>query len=114
MELVEQAQAASGAYLNLRSVVLQAPSPVLNPGPSACLAGWLDIPPLPSDAPLMVITLAMHWACPSVCDQCAFTGACLCHGMQSCKAHCHQMLLLPSCIACMLHSCMRECSAWTS
>ena len=54
LDLVEQAQAATGAFLNLRSVVLQPPGTVMNPGPSSCLAGWLDLPPSASDGPLMV------------------------------------------------------------
>ena len=53
-DLVEQAQAGQGAYLNLKSIILQPPSPIVSPGPKACLAGWLDLPPLPPDAPLMV------------------------------------------------------------
>lgn len=56
IELVEQAQMGEGAYLKLKSVVLQPPSPLVSPGPSACLAGWLDLPPSPPDGPLMVGT----------------------------------------------------------
>ena len=54
LDLVEQAQSNNGAYLNLRSVALQPPDLVINAGPSACLHGWLDLPPAPSDAGVMV------------------------------------------------------------
>lgn len=54
LDLVEQAQSNNGAYLILRSVALQPPDLVINAGPSACLHGWLDLPPTPSDGGLMV------------------------------------------------------------
>ncbi|KAK9799370.1 hypothetical protein WJX73_004741 [Symbiochloris irregularis] len=54
LNLVEQAQSNNGAYLNLRSVALQPPDLVISAGPSACLHGWLDLPPTPSEGALMV------------------------------------------------------------